>query len=146
MDKPVHTNPSGHKENLCLCRPDGPAEPPAAACVSSPLVRSQLRLERTAEAPSSAVSGGSSGSSQHPGPRTRNYFPTCSRSRLRHHPASRDVAAPPARRQWRHGPPRSWMKIRQDPSAGTSSALGLPGAQPARCSKRHGVSAPQSDD
>jgi hypothetical protein len=55
---------------------DGPAEPPAAACVSAPRERSQQRLVRAAKAPSSAESGGSSGSSQHPGPRTRNYFST----------------------------------------------------------------------
>ncbi|XP_065375150.1 uncharacterized protein [Macaca fascicularis] len=55
---------------------DGPAEPPAAACVSAPRERSQRCLVRAAEAPSSAESGGGSRSSQHPGPRTRNYFPT----------------------------------------------------------------------
>ncbi|KAL4666904.1 hypothetical protein H8959_005593 [Pygathrix nigripes] len=55
---------------------DGPAEPPAAACVSAPRERSQRCLVRAAEAPSSAESGGGSRNSQHPGPRTRNYFPT----------------------------------------------------------------------
>ncbi|XP_057597913.1 basic salivary proline-rich protein 2-like [Hippopotamus amphibius kiboko] len=59
---------------------DGPAEPPAAVCVSAPRETSQRRLVRAAEARSSAESG-SSGSSQHPGPRTRNYFPTRSPSR-----------------------------------------------------------------
>lgn len=65
---------------------EGPAEPPAAAYVSASQERSQRCLVRAAEAPSSAQSGSSSGSSQHPGPRTRNYFPTRSPSRLRRHP------------------------------------------------------------
>lgn len=66
---------------------DGPAEPPAAACVSHARGRSQRPLERAAEVRSSAESGGGgSGSSQHPGPRTRNYFPTRSPSRPRRRP------------------------------------------------------------
>lgn len=68
---------------------DGPAEPPAAACVSAPRERSLRRLVRAAEAPSSAQSGGGSGSSQHPGPRTRNYFPTRSLPRPRRGPRLR---------------------------------------------------------
>ncbi|XP_069873076.1 basic salivary proline-rich protein 3-like [Dipodomys merriami] len=66
--------PGGGRSPQAAQAGTAPAEPPAAACVSAPRERSQQRLMRAAKAPSSAESG--SGSSQHPGPRTRNYFPT----------------------------------------------------------------------
>ena len=84
-----------------LRRPGRPGRAPGRCVRLRPRERSQRRLVRAAEAPSSAESGGGSGSSQHPGPRTRNYFPTRSPPAPAVASASRDVAAPPARRQRR---------------------------------------------
>lgn len=105
---------------------DGPAEPPAAACVSVPRERSQRRPQRAAQARSGAESGGGGGSgggsSQHPGPRTRNYFPT------------RSLPPPPPATSQRSRPgvlgstarPVVAARCARDPSAGTSSASELP--------------------
>lgn len=84
---PRHGSPSGeHSPQAAQAGTARPSPRPLRAS-PPPRERSQRRLVRTAEAPSSAQSGGGgggSGSSQHPGPRTRNYFPTCSLSLTRH--------------------------------------------------------------
>lgn len=102
MDKPVHTNPSGHKENLRLRRPERPGRAPGR-CV---------RLRSPRKVPTAPLESG-------PGPerrrerRRRREQPTSGAAHPELLPgplpptsASRDVAALPARRPPRHGPPR----------------------------------------
>lgn len=102
--------------HLRLRRPGRPGRAPGRCVRLRPRERSPRRLVRAAEAPSSAQSGGGSESSQHPGPRTRNYFPT--RFPLPPPP----LPPPPAATSQRHrpggggggvtAPPRSWRRRR----------------------------------
>lgn len=56
----IHTHLATKRISGCAGR-DGPAEPPAAACVSIPRERSQRRTQRAAQARSGAESGGGGG-------------------------------------------------------------------------------------
>lgn len=72
--------------HLRLRRPGGPGRAPGRCVRLRPPGKVPTAPGASGRGPSSAESGGGSGSSQHPGPRTRNYFPTRSPSCLRRHP------------------------------------------------------------
>lgn len=127
MDKFVHTNPSGHKENLRLRRPERPGRAPGR-CV---------RLRSPRKVPTALLESG-------PGPERRRE-PRRRRRRQREQPTSgaahpellpgplpptpclprRRSAAGPASSAPRPAPSRLLRCVR-DSSAGTSSAPGLP--------------------